>query len=256
MTAAVERTTKLNQIVAVRAGVRSDVEKKLTKHYHLLQRAELLNGLARTYQPLDSEGYKFPDETTQVQVKATTVLREVAGDLTRLFDTTAALDWSNQEARADVVLLGGDEPVTLVKDAPVSYLMFLEKALVNLETLIRKLPVLPSTETWKPDPATDTYRSEPIGSTKTAKIRRNHVLYEATDRHPAQVESYSEDVPIGTWTTVKFSGALPAQDINKMLDRVVTVAEAVKFAREQANLAEVVDPKPGRRILEYVIGKR
>lgn len=255
MTAAVERTpTKLNQIIAIRAGVRSDTEKKLTKNYHILQAAALHTGQARTYQPVNDEDYKFPDEVTNVQVKATTVLRAIKDDLTRLFDVTAAMDWTNTTARADIVILGEDEPVILVKDAPISYLMFLEKALVNLETVIRKLPVLPATESWTFDPNSDVYKSQPIGTTKTNKVRRSHVLYEATDKHPAQVEPYTEDIPIGTWHTVKFSGALPAEQINKMLARVVKLGEAVKFAREQANMVDVIDPKPGRRILEYVLG--
>jgi hypothetical protein len=252
MTAAIERTALLNQVIAVRAGVKNDSEKNLTKVYHLLQRSELLTGLSRTYTPKDDEGFRFPAETTNVQVTAELVLKNITADLGRLFDVTAALDWTNQHARADVVLLNGPEPVVLLTDVPVSYLMFLEKQLVNMESLIRKLPILPATENWTFDPASDTYRSDAVGTVKTAKVRRNHVLAEATDRHPAQVESYTEDVPIGTWSTVKFSGAIPASRANKMLARVTALMQAVKFAREQANLESVVDPKPGRRVLDYL----
>lgn len=244
--------TLLNQIIAVRAGVRGDVEKKLTKHYHLLQRPELLSGGTRTYTPKDDEGFRYPDETTAVQVKAEQVLREVAADLTKLFDVTAAQDWTNQHARADVVLFTSKDPVVLLTDVPVSYLMFLEKQLTNIETLIRKLPVLPATESWTFDPASDIYRSEPVGTVKTAKVRRNHQLAPATDRHPAQVESYTEDVPVGTWSTVKHSGALPAKRVNAMLARVTALMEAVKFAREQANLEGVTQPDPGRRVFDYL----
>lgn len=31
---------------------------------------------------------------------------------------------------------------------------------------------------------------------------------------------YYEDVPVGYWTTVKFSGALPAKRVNELLERV------------------------------------
>src|ERR1044072_3230483 len=112
MTAAVERTpTKLNQIIAIRAGVRSDTEKKLTKNFHILRAAAPHTGQARTYQPVNDEDYRFPDEVTNVQVKATTVLRAIKDDLTRLFDVTAAMDWTNTTARADIVILGEAEPV-------------------------------------------------------------------------------------------------------------------------------------------------
>lgn len=253
MTAAIERRAPLlNQVIAVRASIKNDTEQKLTKHYHLLQRSPLLVGHARTYTPQADDGFRYPNESANVQVKVEKVLREVADDLTELFDVNAALDWTNQHARADVVLLGGEGPVTLLTDVPVTYLMFLEKQLTNIETFIRKLPVLDSTENWTFDPATDVYKSQPVGTVKTAKVRRNHVLAAATDRHPAQVESYTEDVPIGIWSTVKFSGALPAHRVNIMLARVTELQKAVKFAREQANMEDVVQTNPGRRILDYL----
>lgn len=248
-----ERSTLLCQILAVRASVKGDTERKLMKHHHLLRQQPLLSGMARTYEPRDDDDYRFPDETTQVQVKAEAVLREIAVDLADMFDVTAAMDWTNQHARADVVLLGGDDPVTLLTDVPVTYLLFLEKQLVSLEDMIRKLPTLPATENWTLDPATDMYKSDAIGSIKTKKIMRNHVRAAATEKFPAQVDTYTEDVPIGTWTTVKFSGALPADRVNKMLNRVISLLHAVRFAREQANLEGIVpDLHPGRRIFDYL----
>ncbi len=243
----------LNQIIAVRASVKNDVETQLTKNYHLLQRTALLAGHSRTYTPKDDDGFRYPPESAQVQVKVEKVIRDIGDELTELFNVNAQLDWTNQHARADVVLLGGDEPVTLLTDVPVTYLMFLEKQLTNIETFIRRLPVLDPSEEWTLDPATDVYKSQPVGTVKTAKVRRNHVLAAATDRHPAQVESYTEDIPIGTWSTVKFSGALPATRVNRMLSRVTELQKAVKFAREQANMEDVVlTTNPGRRVFDYL----
>lgn len=255
-TRAVEpRIALLNQIIAVRTAVKNDTEQALTKNYHLLQNKTLLNGLSRSYKPIKDEDFTYPSENTGVQVTTFKVLENISHDLTRLFDITAAMDWTNQTARADVVIMTGDQPFVLLPDVPVTYLMFLEKALVNLETLVRKLPTLDPAETWTYDPASDVHRSAPVGTVKTKKVRRNHVLAQATDRHPAQVESYTEDEPVGTWTTVKFSGALPAQQVNKMLARIKTLAEAVKFAREQANLTDILDPKPGARVFQYLFAQ-
>ncbi len=252
-TATPERTTLLSQIIAVRATVKADTEKALTSKYRMLGNKALLSGLSRTYRPHDEEaGFQYPPESARPQISVTSVLKSIAEDLTHLFDVTAAMDWTNQHARADVVLFGGDEPFVLLRDVPVTYLMFLEKQLVHIETLIRNLPVLDPTEKWEYDPATDMFRTDPVGTVKTKKVRRSHVLAAATDRHPAQVESYTEDEPIGTWNTVKFSGAIPAQRVNTMLARVRALVEAVKFAREQANLESIMDPRPGRRVFEYL----
>lgn len=253
MTAVAERgPIKLNQVIAARTGIKGDADKKLTKHYHVLQKSELFGGMVRTYKPRDDEDFRFPDETTNVVVKAEDILKGVGEDLTELFDVTAVADWTNQTARADIVLLSGDQPVTLLSGVPVSYLMFLEKQLVNIETLIRKLPTLSQSESWSFDAGNDLFRSEAAATTKTKKVLRNHVKAAATERHPAQVDVYTEDVPIGTWTTVKLSGALPASRVNKMLNRVTALSKAVKYAREQANMADVVPANPGQKIFDYL----
>ena len=98
----------------------------------------------RTYQPKDEEGEQLPPESTPVQIKAEDVLRNTAATLTRLFDVTATKDWANCAARADVKVDGR----VLVADVPVSYLLFLEKQLTDINTFVRKLPVLDAAEAF------------------------------------------------------------------------------------------------------------
>lgn len=246
------RAPKLAQLIAVRPGVKTDTSQALTELYHAIQKTDLLKGLARTYTPQNEDGFQYPPEGNQVLVKCTQVLDQTANLLTRLFDVTAQMDWTNTQAKADVVVYINKQPVKLLVDVPVTYLMFLEKQLVHVETLIRRLPVVDPTENWTYDPAIDVHKTDPIGSVKTAKVRRNHVKAEATERHPAQVESFVEDVPIGTWSTVKFSGALPQARVNALLGRVTALLEAVKFAREEANEIELVNIKPGRKVFDYL----
>src|SRR6266540_1537121 len=74
----------------------------------------------------------------------------------------------------------------------------------------------------------------------------------ATEKHPAQVEMYFEDVLVGYWTTVKFSGALPQARVSELKARVVKLAEAVKVAREAANSTQVTDQKIGDKIFGYL----
>src|SRR5438132_1009448 len=134
---------KLNQIIAIQAGKKTQAKETLTQAYHQVKKPELLSGLVRTYQPRDEDGEPQPDE-------------------------------------------------------------------------------------------------------------RNHVKYEATKEHPAQVEMYMEDVWVGTWTTTKLSGAIPAATRNAMLERVRKLLDAVKEAREEANLLQVQTQKLGDALLAYV----
>lgn len=241
---------KLNQIIAVEKGVKSKAQQDLTTAQHSLQKPALLAGISRTYQAKDEEGEQLPPESTRVQVRAEDVLRETAKTLTRLFDVTATKDWANCTARADVTVDGR----VLVSQAPVSYLLFLEKQLSDINAFVRKLPVLDASEAWTLDPSTDDWKTDAVRTLRTKKVPRNHVKAEATDKHPAQVEVYYEDIPVGYWTTVKFSGALTARRVNELLDRVEKLQQAVKFAREEANGAEVVDQRVADAVFGYLFG--
>ncbi|RBQ14975.1 hypothetical protein DP939_37960 [Spongiactinospora rosea] len=240
--------TKLNQILAVEKGVKSDVQRKVTDAYHQIQKTPLLSGISRVYQPIDDEGEQLPPESTRVQVQAEAVLKGVGEVLTRLFDVTATKDWANCAAKADVLVDGS----VLLADVPVTYLLFLEKQLTDVHAFISKLPTLDPAETWAQDEHTEAWRTEPVKTTRTKKVPRNHVLAAATDKHPAQVQVYNEDIVVGYWTKVAFSGALPQRRVNELLARVQKLQEAVKYAREEANGTEVVDQKIGQKVFGYL----
>jgi len=241
---------RLNQIIAVEKGIKSRSFSELTEAHHALQKPALLSGISRTYQPRDEEGEQLPAESTKVQVKAEEVIHRTTEILRGLFDITATKDWANCRARADVSVDG----TVLLAQAPVSYLLFLEKQLTDLHTFVKKLPVLDASETWRRDPSADCWATEPVQTLRTKKVPRNHVKAEATEKHPAQVEVYYEDLPVGTWKTVKFSGALPASRVNELLERVEKLQQAVKFAREEANNAEAEEQKVGEKLFKYLFG--
>jgi hypothetical protein len=115
--------------------------------------------------------------------------------------------------------------------------------------------VLDAAEAWSRDDSTDSWRTEPVRTNRTKKVPRNHVKAEATEKHPAQVEVYYEDVPVGYWRTVRFSGAVAATRVNELLERVEKLQQAVKFAREEANSTEVTDVRAGDKVLNYLFAQ-
>ncbi len=242
--------TKLSQIIAVSKGVKNQTLRTLTDAHREVQKPALLSGISRTYQPKDDEGERLPPESTRVQLTADGVITEVRASLTRLFDVVATQDYANCHAKADIVVDGQ----VVVPDVPVTYLLFLEKQLTDLYTFIEKLPALDPSEHWTWSDSAGHYAADPVQTTRTKKVPRNHVKAEATEKHPAQVEVYQEDVIVGTWNTIRFSGALPASRIRDLRDRVTKLSQAVKFARETANAAEISDVSVGDRVLGYVFG--
>ena len=123
----------------------------------------------------------------------------------------------------------------------------------DIHTFFKKLPILDPGEKWHHDRAMDMWCTDGAQSVRTKKVSRALVLYEATKEHPAQVKEVTEDVHAGTWTTVKHSSALPAQDVNEILGRVEKLQKAVKFAREQANSVEVDLQEVGGIVFDFLL---
>ena len=61
-------TTKLNQVLAIEKSTKSRVHGEITRMHHSLQKAGLLNGFAKSYQPKDEDGDHYPPERQRVQV--------------------------------------------------------------------------------------------------------------------------------------------------------------------------------------------
>lgn len=240
--------TQLNQIIAVEKGVKADVAREVTDAYHAFQKPALLSGITRTYRPNSDEGDQLPPEQTLLQVRSGDVIDEVSSALTRLFDVVATKEWGNQQATADVVV----DSQTLVQAAPVPYLLFLEKQLVDLRTFIGTIPTLDPSEEWSFSENDNAYRTPVISTHRSKKVPRVLVKAPATDKHQADTEVWHEDVVVGNWETVKFSGALPATRVKELQERVTKLREAVKVAREEANGTQVTQQTPGQTVLGYL----
>lgn len=239
---------QLNQILAVEGGVKSRVSKEITKVHRDVQKDALLSGITREYRPKDEEGDRLPSERTKVQLNARDAISQFTGALSDLFDVTATKDWANTEAKADVVVDGQ----VLVSQVPATYLLFLEKQLNDVHTFVSKLPTLDPAETWTFDANAGSFRTEAAETTRTKKVLKNHVRAEATDRHPAQVDVFYEDVIVGYWKTVKFSGALPAERVRELVERVEKLQDAVKQARQEANTLPVTQQQVAIDVFGYL----
>ena len=242
---------KLNQILAVEKNVKARVCSELTKMHHTLQKPAALNGFSKTYIKKDEDSDDFPPENNRVQVIASEMLEEVEKLLTELLDITVTKDTANCHARANVEVDGK----IIVEQAPATYLLFVEKQLNDIHTFVSKIPVLDPESDWVYDKNANLYKTAPILTTKTKKVQKPIVLYDATKDHPAQTQLITEDVIVGSWSTVKHSGALPVQRKKKLLDRIEKLIKAVKFAREEANSVETKSLNAGRAIFQYIFGE-
>lgn len=242
---------KLNQVIAVVAGKKANATKTITEAYHLIQKPTLFDGIARTYRPKDDGGELLPPESKSIQINVADLVSSVRAALTEMWDVVATQDSANTTARADVKV----GVFMVLSKVPVTTLLFLEKQVKDLETFVSKLPTLDPSETWTFSDAAGHWSTQPSETTRTKKVPKAFVKYEATKEHPAQVETFHEDKLEGYWKTVKFSGAIPAKLKNDMLDRVRQLHEAVVKAREEANSIDAPNVGVGKEVLDFVFGQ-
>lgn len=242
---------KLNQVNALVAGRKSEHQKSVTNLYHMADKRDLFDGFSRSYQPLDEvNGDKLPGEQKRVQQVARLMLKEFAAKTVELLDLVATQDRGNQLAVADIVV----DDVPLLTGVPVTTLLFLEKQVNDWITFVSRIHVPDPGEQWDYDASSDLFKTSPARTLRTKKVPKAFVKYEATDKHPAQVDTFTEDVTVGTWTQIQYTGRLPAKVKNEILIRLNKLKDAVKVAREQANSMDVKMQKLGESLFDFAFG--
>lgn len=242
---------KLNQILAIEKQRKTQVHKEVTEIHRITQNVNFMTGHVKTYAPKDADGEMFPPENRKVQVLHQHALEALGKKVEEIIDLTATKDYTNCEAKANVVVDGE----VFIEGAPVSFLLFMEKQLTDLFTLVGKMVELDPSLDWVLDENSGQYRSGSVTTHKTKKLQRPIVLYAATEHHPAQTQLITEDAVIGHWTTTSYSGAIPQPKKRALLQRIAKLHEAVKFAREEANGIEVTKKNGlGAKVIAFVMG--
>lgn len=239
-----------NQIIAITNGKKSQAEKELTRIHHDLKKKDLLGGIDRTYSPVDEAGARRPSEKKIVQTTVRKSVVEVSTMMGDLINLVSRMDMGNCEAFGTIKV--GD--TIIAEKVPATQLIYLEKRVQDMADFIVALPVLDAAEAWQWNPNTGCYTSEPRENTSTAKVLNHKVLVEPTKEHPAQVSEYTIDEIVGYWKTVMLSGNMAADDKEAMLNRVRKLADAVKTAREEANMVEVPESTLGDQVTHYLFG--
>lgn len=241
---------KLNQIIAVSNGKKSRVQSAITGLYHQLQKDVLFSGISRTYRPKDDDGEQLPLESNRVQYRVARLIESASDNWSSLFDAVATQDQANRHACADVTV----DEIVILPNVPVTHLLFLEKQLNDIHSFVSKVPTLDPAFIWTWSTEADCYATIATETTRTKKVPKSFVRAEATKEHPAQVDVFHEDVLVGYWKKIDFSGAIPEEEKRAYLERIVSLQDAVKAAREKANSCEVVQVTTGKPVMDYIFG--
>jgi hypothetical protein len=248
---------QLHEVLAVEQDAKSVASKVLDEARKTFKEREAhFMGQVRHYEPLREEDAhakgddQHKEVTTTVHAKLGYMLSHVA----RFLDCRATVDATNQTARADIVIDG----TAIATDVPGITLLSLEQELKRVRDVMDCMPTLPPGRRWEPaaDQGEHIYRLvNPQRKERTTKKVVPQVLYEATDKHPAQVDKIEDTQVIGYYTTDVWSGAITPAEKSKMLARVDKLLRAVKQARMRANTAEIVDSKLGKKLTAFILGE-
>jgi hypothetical protein len=240
----------LGQVVGIEADVRKSAMRRLTDAYHALDKPALLEGQLGEYTPAAEEGLQLEPEYQRVQATVEEMIEATKETLAKLFDVTAARDFTNSSgtAHADVVI--GD--LVLVEKAPMPYLLWLTRKLDELEAFATRMPRLSAGTEWELEEARGVWKSKPVVTIRQIQEQKALTLTPTTDKHPGQATVIQETVAAGRWSRVKFSGAVPVSRREEILRRIAALKAAVQAARDEAKRVEAVEPVVGARILSYI----
>jgi len=159
---------------------------------------------------------------------------------------------TNRKACADLII----NDTVIAKDVPAVYLLALENKFKAIRNVFDVLPTLKPGVEWIKDEQKGNGIYKAVHAEKkfkTAKTFQHQVLYEATDRHPAQIEKWEETKNVGVYITERYSGMTTPIQKSIYLSKIDQVIQACKKARQRANCQEIVQCSIGKNIIDFIM---
>ena len=245
--------TQLHEILAVEGDREGNAKRIMMEARNTFgNKPNLFTGSLKHTEMLDSDAANVPDEHVAMVTTVEEKLNYVSATVGKYFDVGFRKDAANQEAKGDIIIDGN----TLISDCPVTWLLGMETKLKELRKVIESIPTLAPSIYWEGDPGHEkggVFRTKfPTERFKTAKEIKHKVLYDATDHHPAQIETWNEMVNVGRITETTWSGMISPADKSLYIGRMDKLIQAVKKARQRANTTKVGKAEVGPTIFNYL----
>lgn len=246
--------TKLHELLAVetnyqnQAGkTRTELEKTFKDKRHLFEEKLV------TFKSKEEGAIAVTESQSNIQSTIKSEIDWISRILTKAYDASHQIDIANIAAKADLVTEDGE---TLLTGIPATSLLRIEHRLDELRELVVSIPTLDPAKGFAIDTARGShiYRAREVNTSRTKKEFKFTVMVPPTKEHPAQVEKFHVDEPIGTIQQQEWSALITPATKAEVLDRVDVLLRAVKKARARANEQEVdvKDEKIGEKLLGYV----
>jgi hypothetical protein len=249
--------SKLHELLAVEKTRIAQASKLLLDATTKFKNGNYFTGFVKKLEMINDspENEKLSAAAREEKAMPTTVcdtLQYVMDAWAKAEDVTYQKNNTNRNAVADIIFREN----TIASDVSVDELLGLETRLETLRTTFDMIPTLDASRCWVLDAnkGANIYRGESVEiTTKTEKIMTPVILYDATDKHPAQIEKVTIDKVVGNFAKTNWSGAATTVGKAEALSVIDDLIAAVKQARMRANCTEVVDAKIGNIFVSLIM---
>ena len=246
-----EGKAQLHQLLPVESNLQGLVNNIINEAVSTFAKKERFTGTVNKLMLFDDN--RKNEELTEVSDITTTVddkLEYVSEHLVRYYDAFLQKEATNQEAYADLIVDGK----TLAVGVPATALLGMETKLKAVRNLINDVPTLQPGIKWVATDVPGVYQAEsPEERLKTEKTVLFKEVSKATDKHPAQVEKWTSDVPVGKYTKTVQSSMWTSAKKSMVLGKVDKLIQSVMEARMRANSTPVENVKFGQAIMDYIL---
>ena len=216
-----------------------------------VKKQEHFDGIQKFYSPFNEGEEMVPPETKAVVTTVKEKLDYVKESIIRALDATLSKEETNASGTAmSPLVVDGKSFGTY---SATGYLA-IEKFLVRIRDQYKAIPTLDPTRTWKTeDQSGRNFWASPV-EVKYRTVKKSKVITLAppTDKHPAQVQLVQDEVQVGRYDTVYFSGRLSPAEKSKLLGNIDELILAVKQAKEKSNQVEAKQVKLGDALFKYI----
>lgn len=244
---------KLHEILAVESDLEGSARRVMEEAaVTFVKRADHFTASYRKLRIFDE---LLKDQETEEHKAMVTTVPDKLGYMLRSvgkhYDASFQKNVANTVAKADLVVDGE----VLATDVPATFLLGLETKLKKLREVYEKIPTLSPGVDWEPDSAKgpNIYKAAHKDKKfKTAQTINHKILVEPTEHHPAQIERWTEQVPVGEYALTAWSGMLSPSQKSVLLGRIDALIRGAKRARSKANNTDVPKVKISESLFNFI----
>jgi len=243
--------SRLHQVLAVEADLEGKYRRICEETIKTFGKSEMFRGSHRKLVSFAENAPEWPEENSELTTTVDERLEYTAGPIVSYFDALLQKEATNQDAVADLVVNG----VLIGTALPATFLLGLESRLKYVRKVYESIPTLAVGTKWElaPEKGKDIYAmTYPEEKLKSELTFKSQVLVEPTEHHPAQIEKWQEQMPVGKFVKNVWCGMITSSQKSALLQNIDDLLKGVKMARQQANSVEVKKLSIGAGIVSFI----